>query len=987
MDTGTKFTTRRDQQSVPSLAEFCSMIIGSTIQDEFDEWSAKGRDDSDYMEDDEVLDMVNVNLARESHTLLHKLLSMAISSSPASPSPLSHPAHSSYLIDLCATWVGNSDTSAVGARSFRTRLTFTSILVDVLENSGASDAWACRAVRKFARENRKAEYSTFLSIASGLARSLKLEEQVSATPDKGKSCQTQNIVAAHDRLNKWVVHMISDLWDHTQFSQIHGKAVTDFLICAYQSRLQCVQEHMEGPDISSNLVTLASCCLAKASSMQPCSEEEVTQYVSLLSGATPKSSTFNVVVNIILGDATLSGDKWHNTVITSLHDHACILRTHKLLKLEASLWASTVRVLESESFQPPSSDCDVEQLKKLAIEAVDEAESRCFGATRSMPSTPATASSGRKRPAKSPHGEWEWEDMVGSWIRRSPIVKRPRLQSSQSVAGTQRTLRSDAPAWKPTRQSCPARKYPASSSSISCSSRASTRSASEALTEVTVDEETQAPNTSFQKISKAPRIHNFASLLADAQTNVTVLHRRKSLPKPHLPRTINPTTPHRSRKENNPQEKRLILPAYKDTFASMPSDDSMDFYPVAAAVPNELLQMILQALPQGELYNICALSRSFHTEVLRALYRHVELGNGNIKQVKRFIEQISTSKHADLVQLIRALSLPGEFIHRTKRDLLPLSLLQDLVVALQSMINLKALCIIETPRDLYATVTHYLTPEYFTGLTFRLKSFRSECCTIRMVGFEGGSYWLEGQGENAGTWSLLPFLLEQDEIRDLELHDEYDATLPSGLSTTNLLPHVSVLSTSYGARIFKMLASRQLTRLKLQMPNMEPQDEIEDAMHSLSPAGATLTHLHIQFGSPSSEEAHHINALRNISRSLHNLKFLRYSGALTIEANPWKWRAFPAELSAFPHLQILALDVKNEVVSNRRPKSHAHELLGHCMASCPTLGHATITGIAPLTPARTKRPQHVSFFRAPGSQSGTEIGGSQPMSESAWREM
>lgn len=56
---GSESAIRRDQQSIPSLAEFCSMVIGSTIQDEFDEFSAKGRDDSDFMGEDEVLDIAN----------------------------------------------------------------------------------------------------------------------------------------------------------------------------------------------------------------------------------------------------------------------------------------------------------------------------------------------------------------------------------------------------------------------------------------------------------------------------------------------------------------------------------------------------------------------------------------------------------------------------------------------------------------------------------------------------------------------------------------------------------------------------------------------------------------------------------------------------------------------------------------------------------------------------------------------------------------
>lgn len=520
----------------------------------------------------------SVNLAREAQTLLHKLLSMAISSSSTSPSPLSHPAHSSYLIDLCATWVGDNDTSTACARSFRTRLTFTSILIDVLENSEMSDAWTCRSVTKFARANRKADYSSFLYIASALARSISHNEGPSGPGDKGKQCQMQNYTAAFHRLNKWVVNMIEDQWDETEFTDVETNALARFLACAHESDLHLTHPQLEVPELPNNIVALASCCLTKASTAHPRREDEVTTYHSLLSEVKPISSTFHNLVNLILKDEAFSGKEWHSLVITCVHDYASALRAHKLLKLEASLWACVVRILEGDSYTPPSPHCDVEQLQDLAIEAVDEAESRCFGSARSVPSTPATSHSGKKRPAKSPHGEWEWEDMVGSWIRRSPVVKRPKLQASQSAICTQLTSRNAAPSWKPTRHSLPGRIYPPNVSSISGFSRASTRSVSETTTEASVDENKRATGSDLPKTSKAPHIRNFASILADAHTNVTVLHRRTSWAGPQPVKSIHHAALYGPRKENRQREEVDIPPAYEDNFASMPSDDSMDLF-------------------------------------------------------------------------------------------------------------------------------------------------------------------------------------------------------------------------------------------------------------------------------------------------------------------------------------------------------------------------------------------------------------------------
>lgn len=94
---GNKFGIRRDQQSVPSLAEFCSMVIGSTIQDEFDEWSAKCRDDSDYLEDDEVLDMLNgIYEAVPTHYRRYALSTSLVLVSQLNTTPDGLPSHMRY---------------------------------------------------------------------------------------------------------------------------------------------------------------------------------------------------------------------------------------------------------------------------------------------------------------------------------------------------------------------------------------------------------------------------------------------------------------------------------------------------------------------------------------------------------------------------------------------------------------------------------------------------------------------------------------------------------------------------------------------------------------------------------------------------------------------------------------------------------------------------------------------------------------------------
>jgi len=49
-----------DGEGIPTLGAMCSMVIGTSIQAEFDDnIVAKGEDNDDYMEDDEVMELVN----------------------------------------------------------------------------------------------------------------------------------------------------------------------------------------------------------------------------------------------------------------------------------------------------------------------------------------------------------------------------------------------------------------------------------------------------------------------------------------------------------------------------------------------------------------------------------------------------------------------------------------------------------------------------------------------------------------------------------------------------------------------------------------------------------------------------------------------------------------------------------------------------------------------------------------------------------------
>lgn len=282
-----------------------------------------------------------------------------------------------------------------------------------------------------------------------------------------------------------------------------------------------------------------------------------------------------------------------------------------------------------------------------------------------------------------------------------------------------------------------------------------------------------------------------------------------------------------------------------------------------SAIPTELFQYILQDLPQYGLLNMCMLSRALHKEGVRVLYRHIDLSHCTVDQVISWNSH--TTNRPDLARLVCALTLPweltcGEHEHHAifnHRD--PIG---DLT-ALESMDNLKSLFIVCPSRKHGPIIYRWPRTVHLMGGTFRLKTFR--CLDWRKVRMN----------------TLAPFLLKQSQIRDLEIGQQSFeiSSSPANLPIANLLPHLSVLSTSYNSRSCTILMSCHLRRLKLEMPHAGL-IHVTSAfgMLEMAPASVTLTHLHLDF-SPGSQirEDDHAEVLMNISKALPNLRFLRYS--------------------------------------------------------------------------------------------------------------
>ncbi|KAF7983322.1 hypothetical protein HWV62_23014 [Athelia sp. TMB] len=416
------------------------------------------------------------------------------------------------------------------------------------------------------------------------------------------------------------------------------------------------------------------------------------------------------------------------------------------------------------------------------------------------------------------------------------------------------------------------------------------------------------------------------------------------------------------------------------------------------AIPIELLQNILQELPQCQLFSICSLSRAFHKEVLRALYRHVNLvGTGTIDQVLSFAGHMI--RRPDLAQLILAISLPAEIgcEYIEVDEALVDHMTEQLSCALKHMGNLSAVYIDDIYNPRIKAIYGYLSGDYFLGHAFRLQKFRFSS-RISM-----------------GNLVTLRFLSEQSQIQDLETSTNFDVVIMDRQDnpTVDILPLISVASIWYDERVlFNLIASRPLRRLKLSMPGPRHNTHNNDldAIHALAPASATLTHLYYNqlclLGGV--DEAAHVVTLEVIAQGLPNLKFLRYADIIDLHVSictlygytfvshdpvrkwdlkPWKWNAFPRALSAFKHLETFAIEVRDRYSVPARPFDLARGLVERCMASCSTLRYIAITGKPQMCDMHSNAIQeHISFKRVPGRGSKTEICSREALEESAWRD-
>ncbi|KAI0795150.1 hypothetical protein C8Q75DRAFT_803984 [Abortiporus biennis] len=407
-------------------------------------------------------------IKRQSEHILRHLLRAAYC--PSSTLQITSSRHSDYLVNLHRT------TSRLELYQRNNPIlddgTFARILADVLPETTV-DGWTCKATTRLMQRFYKENFSAFLTVCGGLAYCVahnthKLTSFSSAVDSSQDKKGNTSTLGLHTLLATWLQNALDrlqasgsrrgeqgslnssssiqvvreeyqatiDLLDFTHSLGFHERQSTDDNIQTILSRLSC----------------LAAYCLA--SPLFPSrNADNINVLQAILSSTTPTKDTFQPLISIIFSSAGEMDQSrpWipgQLPTIDRLRTWSLPFRQASLYIHEASIWSCALRHVETRCGYITAAEehdlfaADVEALDtlrlKLAVQ-VDEAERLCFGQVKSTPDVKP----GKALTKKS----WVWEELVGSFVERSPLMLKKKraptkltreLQALQPVKSTKR---------------------------------------------------------------------------------------------------------------------------------------------------------------------------------------------------------------------------------------------------------------------------------------------------------------------------------------------------------------------------------------------------------------------------------------------------------------------------------------------------------------------------------------------------------------------
>ena len=529
------------------------------------------------------------NLIPESRTMLLELFTVAILPRPHSTSscPLTHPAHKNFLTSLreTCTLSGPSYTiPPMQGNSIINDRTFTRLLIDALSQPYPEQmlAWTSKAVTRLARDLREHDFGgCFVPLCAGLAHAV--SQSTCATkklPSKGLK-QVKMLdegpclvpTDAFERLAKWVNSMLDTLHQRmpTSSDGPEFRACIDFLVNLEPLHLHISPAPATSPTtcLADALCCLAAYCLASVPTPAvPATDPSLPVLASILRAARIKNTTFDGLVSHVFplpSFAIFRAPLSHvgadtptppPTLPTSSDGGAAAidalaapLRVRGLLQCEVSLYLSALQHVEELIAAPvqtssPGKRRTEKELFALRMEIMDrveDAESRCYGGARNQDGSAGRGGSGGG--ALDGEQEWVWEELVGSWVVKSPAVPKAKVMKEQDLARASKRRKLDGGRAMGSRATDGSARPLAAASTFASISAASnskrkapstgpSRAVSRAPSPPSYDKENcpsdhepeGSSDTETGEPTPAPkRTRNFATILADSQRNAISL--------------------------------------------------------------------------------------------------------------------------------------------------------------------------------------------------------------------------------------------------------------------------------------------------------------------------------------------------------------------------------------------------------------------------------------------------------------------------------
>ncbi|KAF8557982.1 hypothetical protein OG21DRAFT_79678 [Imleria badia] len=633
------------KQRIPSLAAMCTLVIGGNMPaTNSDSTSVDSGEDS--TDENELLDVdgiyeavpqhyrrflivshalsmilcicthhhtlvtilldhcLSFGLVHESTHLLNIILAQAfLPSNPSYPPPVTHPVHTNYLLDLHAKWTTVNKPSGTSSGSLLfTTSTFCQAVLGTLSQSSSSNShilWTSKVLNRLFHIVESCDLDSYLVITHTLSRSF--WEISGCSPDA--MLDDAQPVMLRDKLSELMSKLFDLLFTH---SESHSSPLTlsristaiDILHKCRAARLHSLRMSTPAPGSPIDLPDMIIIFTTHIFVAFRNSIDNSDRLLAILDDSSPIPSTFSKLMVYFsrLRDSQAFGD-FMEAFLAQLKMYSSALRSEKLFGLDASLWACALHHFETSiASSDKGSSTLVTRYKQQLMEAVDAAERRCFGGD--IDSSPVIPLSIRSKRAKRGRlsGHWEWEDMVGSWIRQTPVHKKRkiddgRLHNHSRPRGTITSKAASGPISASTPLSTCHRRLPTLSPT---SSEPSEPDGSDYQDETDKENYPSSPPPVVKGSRPLkPQSSNFFSLLADAQTNRIVLH-PKSRPKPKPPSSVIPekyVLPHSSQDSRHAPRKQEQKESCRKARPPAPSktlllsDDSLDLFAYTTSSP------------------------------------------------------------------------------------------------------------------------------------------------------------------------------------------------------------------------------------------------------------------------------------------------------------------------------------------------------------------------------------------------------------------